>query len=178
VAAICLLRALSAVWPQAEACVGSIGRGAVMVEMEKLDKLQKTLNYQFKDNRLLIRAVTHKTFAYESQKEDIRDNQKLEFLGDSILGMVTAEYLYRNNSASGEGELTRRRSLLVNNVRLFEKAREMDLSQYLLVGKGEEKIGGRHNSKNLSCALEALIGAIYLDGGFEAAKKFIIEKIV
>ena len=146
--------------------------------MEKLDKLQKTLNYQFKDNHLLIQAVTHKTFAYESQKEDIGDNQKLEFLGDSILGMVAAEYLYRNNSTSGEGELTRRKSLLVNNVRLFEKAKEMSLSQYLLVGKGEEKIGGRYNSKNLSCALEALIGAIYLDGGFKAAKKFIIEKVV
>ncbi len=152
-------------------------RGGVK-NIEKLNKLQETLNYQFKEQDILTRAVTHKTFAYESQEEDIRDNQKLEFLGDSVLGMVTAEYLYRNYSTFDEGELTRRRSLLVNNDRLFEKAKEMNLSQYLLVGKGEEKIGGRHNSRNLSCALEALIGAIYLDGGFEAAKRFIIEKII
>jgi len=148
------------------------------IDTEKLDDLQKTLDYQFKEQGLLIQALTHKTFAYESLRDDIKDNQKLEFLGDSILGMVIAEYLYKNYPAFNEGEMTRRRSLLVNNNHLFKKAEEINLSQYLLMGKGEEKIGGRNNSKNLSCALEALIGAIYLDGGFNAAKRFIIDKIV
>ncbi|MDI6758140.1 MAG: ribonuclease III domain-containing protein [Candidatus Omnitrophota bacterium] len=138
-----------------------------------LAALEQTLNYQFKDKNLLLQALTHTTFAYESQKENLNDNQRLEFLGDSILTMITADYLYKKHPECAEGELTHRRSLLVNRDNFAKKAKEVNLSQYLLLGKGEEKLGGRENSTNLSCALEAIIGAVYLDGGFEQAYKFV-----
>lgn len=140
--------------------------------------LQETLGYHFQDTKLLLQAFVHTTFAYECSREEIFDNQRLEFLGDSILGMLAAEYLYKKYPGFSEGELTRRRSLLVNNNNLVKKAREMKLSQYLFLGKGEEKIGGRGNDTNLSGALEAVIGAIYLDGGHEKAKEFIMKKVI
>ena len=147
-------------------------------EEDKLTILEGILNYHFRDKSLLILALAHSTFAYESQEKEIFDNQRLEFLGDSILGMVVAEHLYTKYPNFAEGELTRRRSLLVNKNNLARKAKEINISQYLLLGKGEEKRGGRENLANLSAALEAVIGAIYLDGGFEEAREFIMNKIV
>jgi len=144
---------------------------------DKLIALQENLGYRFQNKDFLIQAFTHATFAYEHQQEEVYDNRRLEFLGDSILGFVVAEYLYEEYPNFSEGELTRRRSLLVNNNNLVEKANKMDLSRYLFLGKGEEKIGGRRNCANLSGSLEAVIGAIYLDGGYAGAKKFILEKI-
>ena len=140
--------------------------------------LQVILGYHFHDKELLTEALTHPTFANESQQGDISSNQRLEFLGDSVLGMVVAEYLYKKYANSFEGELTQRRSLLVNKNNLGNKAKEMDLSQYLLLGKGEAKMDGGKNLTNLSGALEAIIGAIYIDGGFEEAKKFIVQKLI
>ncbi|MBU0693344.1 MAG: hypothetical protein KKC11_01540 [Candidatus Omnitrophica bacterium] len=140
--------------------------------------LEESLGYHFQNERLLILAITHTTFAYEAQQESLSDNQRLEFLGDSILGMAVAEYLYEKYPDFSEGELTRRRALLVNKNYLAQKAKEINLGQYLFLGKGEEKIGGRSNFTNLSGVLEAIIGAIYLDGGFQEAKNFIIRKIV
>ena len=148
------------------------------VEEDKLTTLQEILNYHFQNKGFLIQALTHSTFAYESQQKEIFDNQRLEFLGDSILGMVVAECLYIKYPNFSEGELTRRRSLLVNKNNLARKAKEINLSQYLLLGKGEEKRGGRENLANLSAVLEAVIGAIYLDRGFEEAKEFIMNKII
>ena len=145
---------------------------------ERFIALQEILGYHFQNKELLSEALTHPTFAYELQQEDISDNQRLEFLGDSILGMVVAEYLYMKYSNFSEGELTRRRSLLVNKNNLANKAKEMGLSQYLLLGKGEAKMGGGKNLTNLSGGLEAIIGAIYIDGGFEEAKKFIMQKLI
>lgn len=147
-------------------------------EEDKLAILQGILSYHFQDKSLLILALTHTTFAYESQQKEIFDNQRLEFLGDSILGMVVAEHLYIKYPSFSEGELTRRRSLLVNKNNLARKAKEINLSQYLLLGKGEEKGGGRENLANLSAVLEAVIGAIYIDGGFEEAEEFIMNKII
>lgn len=143
-----------------------------------LTSFERGLGYHFKDERLLFQALTHTTFAYESQQENFSDNQRLEFLGDSVLTMVVAGYLYKKYPEYSEGELTRRRALLVNRDNLTKKAKELNLSQYLLLGKGEEKLGGRENSTNLSCALEAIIGAIYLDGGFKQAYKFIMQIVM
>jgi ribonuclease-3 len=143
-----------------------------------LTSLEQQLGYHFKDKNLLLQALTHTTFAYESQQENLSDNQRLEFLGDSILTMVTAEYLYKKYPECSEGELTHRRALVVNRGNLAKKAKEINLSQYLLLGKGEEKLGGRENSTNLSCALEAIIGAIYLDAGFKQAQRFIRQMII
>ena len=142
-----------------------------------LSFFEEALGYWFKDKKLLRQALTHTTYAYESPEENISHNQRLEFLGDSILGMVVAEYLYKKNPGFSEGELTRKRALLVNKNYLAEKAKEVNLSQCLFLGKGEAKIGGRENPTNLSGALEAIIGAVYLDGGFEEAKKFIVQKV-
>lgn len=141
--------------------------------------LQEALNYNFKDKNLLIQALTHPSFAYESKESVISDNQRLEFLGDSVLDMAVADYLYKEHLEVQEGELTRLRSLLVNNKgNLTKKAKELNLSKYLLLGKGEEKTKGRENATNLSGALEAIIGAIYLDGGFEEAYIFVKLKVL
>jgi ribonuclease-3 len=145
-----------------------------MMHMD-LESLQNTIGYQFRDKDLIREALTHRSFAYEAQDRAVRDNGRLEFLGDSVLGMVIAEYLHTNEPAFSEGELTRHRSLLVNRNNLCRKAQEMNLSQHLFLGKGEEKTGGRKNSTNLAGALEAVIGAVYLDGGLEEARRFIME---
>ena len=140
--------------------------------------LEEKIDYSFKDQKLLRHAVTHSTFAYESRSPESADYDRLEFLGDSLLGLVVAEYLYKANPSMAEGELTRKRSLLVNDVFLAEKARVMGIGAYLRLGKGEEKTGGREKSTNLAGSLEAIIAAIYLDGGFEEAKRFIVATVV
>jgi len=144
-----------------------------------LSSLQEALNYHFKDEALLIRALTHTSFAYESKEKDKSDNQRLEFLGDSILSLVTAEHLYKKHPGISEGELTRLRALLVNKTNLTKKAKEIGLGQYLLLGKGEEKSGGRQTPTNLEGALEAIIAAIYLDSaGLLEAERFIMGMII
>lgn len=143
-----------------------------------LDKLQENLGYKFLNSTILVTALTHTTFAYEAETAELSDNQRLEFLGDSILGMIVAEYLFFDNPHFSEGKMTQKRALLVNKGTLALRARELDLSPYLLLGKGEEKMNGRNNDKNLACALEAIIGGIYLDGGLEQVKEFIKLKII
>lgn len=143
-----------------------------------LTPLEETIGYHFKDKTLLIQALTHSSFAYEANQEDISDNQRLEFLGDSILNMVTAEYLYKKHGTFAEGELTRLRALLVNRDNLNKKAIQLNLGRYLLLGKGEEKCNGRQNSTNLSGTLEALIAAIYFDSGLTTAQEFILQILV
>lgn len=143
-----------------------------------LTPLEETIGYHFKDKHLLIQALTHSSFAYEANQENISDNQRLEFLGDSILNMVTAEYLYKKHGTFAEGELTRLRALLVNRNILTQKASQIKLGQYLLLGKGEEKCNGRQNSTNLSGALEALIAAIYLDSDLNTIQKFILQMFI
>ncbi|MCM8773752.1 MAG: hypothetical protein NC820_03330 [Candidatus Omnitrophica bacterium] len=148
------------------------------VEADLLNSLESNLGYYFNNKSLLLQAITHKTFAYESLKFDVRDNQRLEFLGDSVLNLAIADHLYSSYPYLSEGDMTRKRSLLVNKQFLADKTKEVGIAQYLLLGKGEEKLGGRYNPTNLSSALEAIIGAIYLDGGWEEAKKFILNKLV
>ncbi|MDD5496320.1 MAG: ribonuclease III domain-containing protein [Candidatus Omnitrophica bacterium] len=149
-----------------------------MQYINTLAALQEALNYHFRDEALLAEALTHPSYAYESREASVKDYNRLEFLGDSILGMVIAEYLYGKDNALSEGELTRLRSLIVNRENLCKKAEAMGLSSYMLLGKGEEKIGGRRNSTNLSACLEAVVAAVYLDGGLEEARKLILRAVV
>ena len=125
---------------------------------------------------MLKNALTHKTYAFEA-KIPLEFNERLEFLGDSILGFIAAEQFYLTNKYFSEGELTRRRATLVNNVVLAEKARGLGLGEFLLFGRGEIKQNGDSNPTNLANALEALIGAIYLDSDIETVRQFILQFI-
>jgi ribonuclease-3 len=142
--------------------------------MKKVDfsELEKKINYKFKNKELLKTAFTHKTFAFEA-KTPIEFNERLEFLGDSILGFLVAKELYKSNKYFSEGELTRRRSQLVNNSFLAEKAKKMKLGKFLYLGRGEHKQNGARNPTNLANTLEALVGAIYLDSDIKTVWKFI-----
>jgi ribonuclease-3 len=143
---------------------------------KKFENFEKKINHVFKDKELLIKALTHKTYAFEA-KTPIEFNERLELLGDSILGFVVAEKLYKTNKYFSEGELTRRRSQFVNNTFLAEKAKKLGIGKILFLGKGEEKQNGSTNKTNLANALEALIGAVYLDSGMVEVRKFISENI-
>lgn len=139
-------------------------------------QLEKKINYNFKNKDLLNHALTHKTYAFEANIP-LEFNERLEFLGDSILGFVVAEQLYRGNKYFSEGELTRRRSTLVNNSFLAKRARELELGRFLLFGKGEKRQNGDRNPTNLANALEALIGAVYLDSNLDNVRKFIFNNV-
>ena len=143
---------------------------------KRIISLEKKLNYTFKDKDLLTKALTHKTFAFESM-DAVEYNERLEFLGDSILNFVIAEMLYQKNLFFSEGELTRRRSIYVNNTHLAEKAKKLHIGDYLLLGKGETKQNGHQTPSNLANTLEAIFGAIYLDSDFDTVRK-IIESII
>jgi len=146
------------------------------MEDNNFNKLENKIDYHFKNKDLLKCALTHKTYAFESRLP-IEFNERLELLGDSILDFVIAEQLYKSNKYFSEGELTRRRSSLVNNIFLAEKARKIGIGKYLLLGRGEKKQNGDKNPTNLANALEALIGSIYLDSGISKVKRFILNNI-
>lgn len=138
-----------------------------------MQNLQNRLGYQFHNQDLLEQALTHSSFANENRKLGYKDNERLEFLGDSILGQITAEFLYRKNPEIPEGNMSKFRSELVCETALFEVAKHLDLGTYIKLGKGEEATGGRTRPSILSDAVEAVIAAIYLDGGFTPAKSFV-----
>ena len=139
-------------------------------------KLEKKINYKFSNKELLKCALTHKTYAFEASNP-VEYNERLELLGDSILGFVVAEQLYKTNMYFSEGELTRRRATLVNNSFLAKKAKELDIGKFLLFGKGEKKQNGERNPTNLANALEALIGAVYLDSNLNTVREFLFNNI-
>ena len=141
--------------------------------MTKLEELQDKIGYKFTEEKLLRQAVTHSSFANEKHLKKHSDNERLEFLGDAVLEIVSSEFLYKNYPKKSEGDLTKFRASLVCEPTLALCTREIDLGKYLYLGKGEDLNGGRMRNSILSDALEAVIGAIYLDGGFENAKKFI-----
>jgi len=143
---------------------------------DNIAKLEKKINYKFKNKELLKNALTHKTFAFEADTP-LEFNERLEFLGDSILGFLVAEQLYKSNRYFSEGELTRRRSTLVKNSFLAKRAKELELGNYIFFGRGEKKQNGDKNPTNNANALEALIGAIYLDSDLKTVKKFIFDNV-
>lgn len=143
-----------------------------------LSEFQKTIGYQFNDERLLRQALTHSSFANEKHLKKLSDNERLEFLGDAVLEVVSSDYLYHHYTNVPEGELTRLRASIVCEPTLALCTEPLKLGDYLYLGKGEDLTGGRTRKSILSDALEAVIGAIYLDGGFEPAKAFVLRFIM
>ncbi|MGM0501663.1 MAG: ribonuclease III [Bacillota bacterium] len=141
-------------------------------------ELQEELGIKFDDVELLTRALTHKSYANERRNENLKDNERLEFLGDAVLDLVVNQYLFLEYSNHPEGELAQIRSVVVSAPTLAEKSREIDLGDYLLLGKGEEATGGRKRNSILADAFEALIGSIYLDRGLECARDFILDLLI
>jgi len=139
----------------------------------QLNALSQRLGYTFKDPRLLELAVVHSSFAFEQAGSCRDNNERLEFLGDAVLDLAVGALLYERFPERREGELTRIRSALVNEAQLARVARALELGDFLLLGKGEEATGGREKPSILACAFEAVCGAIFLDGGFDAAREFI-----
>lgn len=135
------------------------------------------LNYSFKDENLLLTALTHSSYANENRKMGIEYNERLEFLGDAVLGFVVGSYLYKHFADIPEGELSKLRASVVCEAMLSEKAKALKLGENMRFGRGEEMTGGRERISILADAFEAMIGAIYLDGGIEAATKFILEQL-
>lgn len=141
-------------------------------------KLQNKIGYRFRNEKLLENALTHSSYANERGKSRIYCNERLEFLGDSVLGFVSAEYLYGKYPSKPEGEMTRIRAELVCEQSLAAAAETLGLGSVLLLGKGEEQNGGRTRKSILADAVEALLAAIYIDGGMECARKFVLEFIL
>ncbi len=135
--------------------------------------LEERIGYKFRNPLLLAEALTHPSLGHETQQRHF-DNQRLEFLGDAILQLVITEYLFGHFGDQPEGQLTKLRSRLVSRDTLKAHAAALDLGQFLLMGRGEEASGGRARTSTLADAFEALIGAIYLDGGLEKTRKFIL----
>ena len=140
---------------------------------ERLKELEKKIGYTFENHKLLERAMMHSSYTNEKHLEKYRCNERLEFLGDAVLELISSEYLFGELPRVSEGELTKTRASMVCEPSLAMCARDIDLGSYLLLGKGEEATGGRMRDSITSDAMEALIGAIYLDGGFTSAKEFI-----
>lgn len=138
-----------------------------------LSELEAKIQYPFQEKKLFSQALTHSSFANEHRLDKQESNERLEFLGDSVLEVISSDFLFRKYPEKSEGELTKIRASIVCEPTLAYCASELDLGTYLLLGKGEEATGGRGRSSVISDAMEALIGAIYLDGGFANAKEFI-----
>lgn len=138
--------------------------------------LETIIGYKFKNPRLLETALTHTSYANES-RAPVQHNERLEFLGDSVLQIVSADYLFHAYADRPEGDLTRIRSSLVSEGALFQFAQEINLGDYLRLGRGEERCGGRTRPSVVSDAFEAVIAALYLDGGMEVARNFILPFI-
>ena len=140
--------------------------------------LETAIGYRFKNISLLQNALTHSSYANEHWHNSLKSNERLEFLGDSILGMVVAEYLYKNFPDRPEGELTRMRADMVCEKTLAAVAGRIELGQHLLLGNGEEQGGGRSRNSILADAVESVIAASFLDGGMAAARQFIDKFIL
>ena len=141
--------------------------------MEALKEFQQKIGYTFQQEGLLRQALTHSSYANEKHMKKLSDNERLEFLGDAVLEIISSDYLYHLHRDWPEGELTKVRASIVCEQTLAFCTRALNLGDYLFLGKGEDQTGGRKRKSILSDAFEAIIGAIYLDGGFANAKEFI-----
>ncbi len=138
-----------------------------------ITQFEKKLGYNFKDKDLLVQALTHSSYAYENQQNVESDNETLEFLGDSVLGLIIADYLCLTYPHLSEGELSKLKSSAANTSSLSSFSKKIKLDKNILLGKGEEKSGGRRKKTILAGAFEAVVAAIYIDGGLEAARNFL-----
>ena len=144
--------------------------------MNQFRTLEKRIKYRFRKKSLLEAALTHPSFRYEDAETEA-DNQRLEFLGDAVLGLLAADVLMEKNPQANEGELTRLKSSITSGAALAATARRLELGCHLRLGKGESLSGGADRDSNLEDALEALLGAVWLDGGLKAARKFFERNI-
>ena len=141
--------------------------------MEKIEKFEEIIGYEFRDKKLIQQALSHSSYANEKKRPG-GSNERLEFLGDSVLSIVVSDFLYKNLNVA-EGELTKMRASLVCEKSLHVFAQQIHLGDFLMLGKGEENTGGRERPSILADAFEAVIAAIYLDGGIEPASKHILR---
>lgn len=144
-----------------------------MAQGRDIEDFQSVIGYQFADVQLLTHALTHSSYANEHRMSKFENNERLEFLGDAVLEIITSEFLFRKYEQMLEGELTKFRASIVCEPTLANFSKEIDLGDFLMLGKGEDNSGGRFRASVLSDAVEALIGAIYLDGGIEEARIFV-----
>ena len=145
---------------------------------QDLKLLEKKIGYTFNDRHLLKKAMIHSSYANEKHLPKYECNERLEFLGDAVLEIISSEFLFYEHKKMQEGELTKTRASMVCEPALAFCAREIGLGEYLLLGKGEEATGGRKRDSITSDALEALIGAVYIDGGFASAKEFVHQFVL
>ena len=145
---------------------------------KNLRDFQEKIQYHFKDKSLLETAMTHSSYANEHHLEKYQNNERLEFLGDAVLELVSSDVLFKCYTEKLEGELSKTRASLVCEPALAYCARKMNLGSYLKLGKGEDMTGGRDRDSILSDALEAVIGSVFLDGGIDPARKFIMDFVL
>jgi len=143
-----------------------------------MNELEQKLRYKFHDISLLDNALRHSSFANESRDRSVTSNERLEFLGDSVLGFVTAKYLYKHFPQMPEGRMTKLRAELVCENALHKVAQELELGRFIRLGKGEELSGGRTRTSILADAVEATIAAMFLDGGMDVAESFILNRVL
>lgn len=148
------------------------------VPEDRVEELQKRIDIRFNSSELLRQALTHKSYLHENSGGVGESNGRLEFLGDSVLGLVVNEFLYSQSPNADEGELTKMKSLLVSKAVLARRARAMQLGKFLFLAEAEVESGGRERTSIVADSLEALIGAIYLDRGLDAVKKFLYENLL
>ena len=148
------------------------------MQNEYLHKLESEIGYTFKDFNLLVMSMTHSSYANEHRIDKLYNNERLEFLGDAVLEIITSDFLFATYPKHHEGDLTKMRASIVCEQTLALAANDISLGEFIMLGKGEEKTGGRGRASVISDAMEALIGALYLDGGIECAKNFIIKYIL
>jgi ribonuclease-3 len=153
-----------------------VGGGMVVPLRQEFDALEARINYRFKDRGLLEHALTHKSKAHEDPSGGVADNESLEFLGDAVLGLVVAETLFRVFPAYNEGQKSKIKANLVSTASLAEMAEQLGLGDHMILGRGEEKTGGRQKQALLADTCEALIAAIYLDGGLEPSRNFLMRE--
>ena len=145
---------------------------------EKRKELETRIGYSFRNPRLMEKALTHSSYSNEHRLGKHENNERLEFLGDAVLELVSSEFLFKRHPEMPEGELTKVRASMVCEPSLAFCARDLELGKFLLLGKGEDITGGRHRDSIISDAMEAVTGAIFLDGGMETAKQFIYRFIL
>lgn len=143
-----------------------------------MDRLEEKLGYGFQNRELLLTALTHSSYANERHGEGCESYERLEFLGDSILGLVTAEFLYRHRPALPEGSMTRLRAELVCEASLHKVALELGIGDYMRLGRGEERTGGRERPSIMADMVESIIAAMYMDSGLEQARRFVMEHVL
>jgi len=143
---------------------------------DRLQDLQKKLSYTFKSPSLLLQALTHKSYANEKRAENMVHNERLEFLGDTVLDFIISDFLMRLCPDSPEGDLSKLRAVIVSEANLSRVARSLGIGEYLLLGRGEEQTGGRDKNSLVANAVEAVIAALYLDGGLDVPYRFILDQ--